>query len=359
MPDISDEHTRLRTASLVVLAVLAAAVALYYTAGVMIPFVLAIFTVSLVSPVLDFQVLRLKFPRPLATAVTLLLVIALVAGVLILVAGALQMIIAGVRPYTASFSQLAQRITEKITEWGIEVDQAQIVEGLRNRIPAIITNTMGTAFGVISSIFLVIIFVAFLLAGRNPHVVSSGIYGDIDHQVRKYIATKIALSAVTGLLVWITLYALGLELAAVFGILAFLLNFIPSIGSIVATLLPIPIAIAQFQTIWPSVYVIAVPGSIQMVIGNVIEPKLMGRELNLHPVTVLLALSFWGLLWGLAGMFLAVPITAMLSIILMQFESLKPIAALFSGRLPNPPQSDTPPADRSETSKPPTDTAEQ
>ena len=79
------------------------------------------------------------------------------------------------------------------------------------------------------------------------------------------------------------------------------------------------------------VYVLAVPGTIQTVIGNVIEPKWMGEGLHLHSITVLLALSFWGLLWGITGMFLAAPLTAIISIILMRFETLRPIGKLFAG----------------------------
>ncbi|MHC4061710.1 MAG: AI-2E family transporter, partial [Planctomycetota bacterium] len=105
-------------------------------------------------------------------------------------------------------------------------------------------------------------------------------------------------------------------------------------GSIVSTLLPIPIAVAQFQEPWPVILVVAIPGVLQITIGNVVEPKLMGKELNLHPVTVLLALSFWGLLWGIVGMCLAAPMTAVLRIILMQFDTFKPLAGLLAGELP-------------------------
>ncbi|HUU15826.1 MAG TPA: AI-2E family transporter, partial [Sedimentisphaerales bacterium] len=189
-------------------------------------------------------------------------------------------------------------------------------------------------FGLGSMIIFVFIFVIFLLAGRNPHIVHSGVYADIDQKVRRYIATKLAVSTVTGILVWVALSIIGLELAGVFGILAFLLNFIPSIGSVISTFLPIPIAVAQFQNPWLIVLAIAVPATIQMVIGNVIEPKLMGKGLNLHPVTVLLALSFWSLLWGVVGMFLATPITAVIRIVLLQFDTLKPIGNLLAGELP-------------------------
>jgi len=176
--------------------------------------------------------------------------------------------------------------------------------------------------------------VIFLLAGRNPHVVRSGVYAHMDHQIRRYIAIKVAVSALTGILIWGSLKLIDLELAALFGMLAFVLNFIPNIGSVISTLLPIPIAAAQFQSPWPIIFVVAVPGTIQMIVGNVLEPKVMGERLNLHPITVLLALSFWGLLWGVAGMFLAVPLTGILRIILMQFETLRPIGNLLIGELP-------------------------
>ena len=186
------------------------------------------------------------------------------------------------------------------------------------------------------SIIFVSIFVIFLLSGRDPRVVRKGIYADIEQKIRRYILTKVAISTVTGLLVWFTLDKLGLPLANVFGILAFLLNFIPSIGSIISTMLPIPIAVAQHQAghgdlVW-LMLVILVPGLIQFVIGSLIDPKLMGEGLNLHPVTILLALSFWGLLWGIVGAFLAAPITAAIRIVLMQFDTLKPVGMLLAGQ---------------------------
>src|SRR5262249_30641395 len=127
--------------------------------------------------------------------------------------------------------------------------------------------------------------------------------------------TKTLISAVTGLLVGTVLWSFGLHMAYLFGLLAFLLNYIPSVGSIIATFLPIPIALTQFHDPWHIAAVVGVPGSIHMTIGNFIEPRLMGRDLELHPVTVLLSLAFWGLLWGVIGMVLAVPIMASLRVV--------------------------------------------
>jgi len=216
----------------------------------------------------------------------------------------------------------------------LRINTKQIVRDMRNYIFNIVTNTFGTILGLIRSMFFVIIFVIFLLLGRNPHAQHSHVYLDVVQKIRRYIGIKTFASAVTGVLVWTILRLVGLKLAVAFGILAFLLNFIPSIGSIIATLLPIPIAVVQFQSMpWYIAFVVVVPGLVQNLIGNFIEPKLQGEGLNLHPVTVILALAFWGLIWGIVGMFLAAPITAAVRVFLMQFDTLKPIGKLLAGDL--------------------------
>ena len=134
----------------------------------------------------------------------------------------------------------------------------------------------------------------------------------------------------SGLILW----AIGLEPALVFGVLAFLLNFIPSVGSIVATLLPLPLALLQFESSLAITACVVLPGIVQFSIGNVVEPRVMGEGLDLHPVTVLLALIFWGLVWGMTGMLLATPITAVLRIILDRISATRPVAELLAGRLP-------------------------
>ena len=250
------------------------------------------------------------------------------------VSSAIQSIVSTADRYSDSFVNLVEVVLRKVKTWGVVPDQTEILTILQNRVPGFITGSFGTVLGLISGTFLVSIFVCFLLAGRNSNEIREGIYFEIDWQVRRYITIKLILSSVTGILVWATLALFKLELAKVFGILAFLLNFIPSIGSIVATLLPIPIAFAQFQNPWMVGLVVGIPGAIQMVIGNGIEPKLLGRGLHLHPVTILMTLSFWGLLWGIPGMFLAVPITAVIRIVLMKFDTLRPIGNLLAGQLP-------------------------
>jgi len=332
--DIRKEQSWLISASLVTIAIVAVGVVLFYASSILIPFVLAIFISLLISPVLDFQVLRLKMPRALAVTITLVIVLVILTILFIFVSQAIASVVSTAGQYSDSFIELAENLFQKIKDRGIEIDQSEIITTLQKQIPAIVTNSFGTAFDLVSSTFLVAIFVIFLLIGRNSRSIHKGIYADIDNQVRRYITIKVVVSTVTGVLVWAALAMFKLELAAVFGILAFLLNFIPSVGSIVATLLPIPIAVAQFDDPVTIIFCVAIPGAIQMTIGNGIEPKLMGKGLHLHPVTILLALAFWGLLWGIPGMFLSVPITAVIRIVLMQFDTFKPIGNLLAGELP-------------------------
>lgn len=335
MADIQKENNWIITSSLVVLAVFACGVALRYTRIVMVPFVLAVFVFMLVTPILDFMVIRFRLPRPIAVILSLVVVLVIIAFVCLLIGQAIQIIVATIGRYSNSFANLTTQIFTKLDRWGFNVEESNFIDNLRNEIPQLVTGTAGRVVSFFSSLTLVLIFVGFMLAGRKPHPASLEVYRDIESKMRRYISIKVVISSVTGVLVWLILKAIGLELAGVFGIFAFLLNFIPSLGSIISTLLPIPIAVAQFQNPWMIVLVVALPGTVQMVVGNIIEPKLMGEGLNLHPVTILLALSFWGLLWGVTGMFLAAPITAIIRAVLMQFETFAPVGRLMAGVLPS------------------------
>jgi AI-2 transport protein TqsA len=140
-------------------------------------------------------------------------------------------------------------------------------------------------------------------------------------------------SSATGALVWMVLTFLGLDMAFLFAVLVFMLNFIPTLGSIIATILPIPVALIQFESPWRILLVILIPAAIQFVVGNLIDPKLLGDRLDLHPVVIVAALLFWGLIWGLPGMFLAVPITVAIRLALLRSELGREAAELMAGRL--------------------------
>ena len=110
-------------------------------------------------------------------------------------------------------------------------------------------------------------------------------------------------------------------------------RFIPTFGSIIAVLLPLPVAFLQFDAPIMIVLIIILPTIVHTIIGNIIEPKIFGKAFNLHPVTIIIALISWGIIWGVAGLLLAAPLTAIIRILFGQFETTKPIALLLSGKI--------------------------
>lgn len=171
------------------------------------------------------------------------------------------------------------------------------------------------------------------LAGPDPARIARvrGIIRRINTDIRTYLWVKTLLSAVTGLISWIVMKAVGLDLAEFWAVLIFLLNFIPTIGSILGLVFPALLALAQFEDpLVPFVILTTLLGLTQIVTGNVIEPRMMGRTLKLSPLVILVSLAAWGSLWGVIGMFLSVPITVIAMIICAQFPQTRPVAILLS-----------------------------
>ncbi|HEX4412898.1 MAG TPA: AI-2E family transporter, partial [Lacipirellulaceae bacterium] len=308
---------------------------------VMIPFVLSIFVTAAVSPMVDYQVRRWRIPTLIAVLTTLLLVFAMMTLLGTILVVAVQTMVHAASEYGAQVNSLITGMFKELNTYlansklvHLQVDEQRVSAELQSYLPDVITQTAGTVTTLVSHGLLILFFVVFLLLGRNPHQRRKDIYSEIEKTFRGYITTMTALAAVTALLVGFVLWALGLHMAWLFAFIVFLLSFIPSIGPIIATLLPVPVAVTQFHDPWTIAAVVLIPGAIHMVIGNIIEPKLMGRGLELHPVTVLLALAFWGLLWGVIGMVLAVPIVAMLRIVFSHFSTTRSLADLLAGHLP-------------------------
>ncbi|SCZ62309.1 AI-2E family transporter [Thiohalomonas denitrificans] len=153
---------------------------------------------------------------------------------------------------------------------------------------------------------------------------------DLDRDVRSYIGIKTSVSALTSLASWTLMQWVGLDFADFWALLIFVLNFIPNIGSIVATALPTLLALLQFTSVAPFLILLFGIGSIQMLVGNVLEPQIMGRSLNMSPLVIILSLVMWGFMWGIAGMFLALPITMVTMMIFYNFETTRWIALLMS-----------------------------
>ncbi|HAG70623.1 MAG TPA: AI-2E family transporter [Gammaproteobacteria bacterium] len=152
----------------------------------------------------------------------------------------------------------------------------------------------------------------------------------IRDDIQKYISIKMFTSTVTGSLSYIILMFLEVDFAGVWGLLIFLLNFIPTVGSIVATIFPALIALAQSDGYSLFLFVLAGIGACQILIGNILEPRMMGSSFNLSPIVILLNLALWGTIWGIIGMLLCVPFLIILTIVLSHFPNTRAIAIMLS-----------------------------
>ncbi|MEX6626732.1 AI-2E family transporter [Tenacibaculum salmonis] len=152
----------------------------------------------------------------------------------------------------------------------------------------------------------------------------------IEFSVSNYLRLKTYVSLLTGILSYIVLLLVGVDSAPFWAFLIFLLNYIPTIGSLIGTIFPTIFSLIQFGEFPPFLIVLAAVGSIQIIVGNIIEPKLFGKSLNLSPLVTILSLAIWGKIWGVTGMILSVPITVIMIIVFSQFEKTKTMAIFLS-----------------------------
>jgi AI-2 transport protein TqsA len=304
---------------------------------VMVPFVLAIFSALGLSPLIAFQRRYLHLPNPVAILTTFIIgfvVLSLLGG---LISISLRQLTDNANAYQQQINRLLDQVMTMAEGYGIDpVTLFDSMSGLPVKsVSGIIANLTKGIFDLLSNGLLVMLFLFFLLLGGTKKTgPSRGVLGEIELRVQRYIMAKTVVSAATGGIVGGILAFLGVDLALVFGLFAFLLNFIPSIGSIIATLLPLPMVLVNPEST-PTIVILAIalPAACQFLIGSMIEPKVVGGSLNLHPATVLISLIVWGMIWGIVGMFLAIPLTAVMQIFLERFEHTAPLAELLAGRL--------------------------
>jgi AI-2 transport protein TqsA len=152
----------------------------------------------------------------------------------------------------------------------------------------------------------------------------------IDRDIHTYLGVKTAVSLTTAILAYILMRIVGLDFAEFWALLIFILHFIPTIGVIVATILPTVLAAVQFDHIGPCLAVGIGITAIAMLMGNIVEPNIMGETLNLSPLTVIIALILWGTVWGVVGAFLCVPLTVILVIVMSNFRATRWVSILLS-----------------------------
>ena len=327
------ESNRIITGSLFILAVIAVAFILNFTQPIMVPFVLALLIRILIDPIIDFQTQYLNVHRIVAVFVSLCLIVFLFIIIVPFIFSSVVTFLESADDYNAKVLILLDIIISKLQNFDLNVDRDTIRNSLIN-LPLLdwASTILSNSANFISKFFLVVIMTLFLLLGKKSKETSSQ-WNDIIGHVKKYIFTKFLTSTATGILAGLIYWFLGMELAFIFGTLTFILNFIPVIGSVIAVLLPIPIAVLQFPELSQVMLIILLPTVVHTLIGNILEPKIFGEAFGLHPITIILSLIFWGMIWGFIGVLLAAPLTAIIRISFERFETTKQIARLLEGKI--------------------------
>ena len=333
---------RVAAVSTTLIAVVAVGIVLMHLRGIIIPFVLAGFLSILFKPVVE--TLRNKGVPRVIGLITVLAINALGIWLFYLIAAA----------GAESFSERSDYYAEKLNL--IVRDLGNFINPLIGQHPStfkwedvisvkqitsIATQQVAGILTILSDSFMVLLYLLFMLLGGNslPSKIRNAFAGkdeetlvmilsELHTKIRKYLQVKTAFNILNGVATWIVLLCFGVDFAALLGLISFALHYIPNIGSILSTILPVLLYTVQTGDPTSVVLLLIVLTVVQNIIGNVLEPKVMGVRLKLSPVVVLFSLIFWGWMWGVVGMILSIPIAAVLKVILEAFPNTRPLGIL-------------------------------
>ncbi|MDA1154580.1 MAG: AI-2E family transporter [Proteobacteria bacterium] len=344
-PEKRIDAARLQTGALIIIAFAVVLFLLVQARFILISLATAIILFSLTSDVINFIARQRIGPLRIPNAIASIAAMVLIATALLILTSVLLAQINTVLVTTLAYTERAPSAIASMFAWLGEDSQAAIFNAVRSvDASSYLRSAAGQASGITQATVLIILFVGFLFAERIWFDTKlDSLIGDkaqalrvrkiiqsIIHRVNYYLLVKNVISGITGAMVYALALAFQLELATALGIITFVLNFIPNIGSIIATGLIALVAHVQFGEPNTTLVIFAIATCIQFLNGNVIDPMLMGRALRLSSFGIILSLAFWGAVWGVPGMFLSVPIMVMLLVVCSHVPQLRPFAILLS-----------------------------
>jgi predicted PurR-regulated permease PerM len=311
--------------------------------SIFIPLALAVLLYFLFNGVMT-RLLRWRVPRAIGLIFLLLFLFVLLYFFGLLIFTGASAFIEKFPAYSQTLARVLNQLFEQLRMPVVDVerfiadfDWSKSI----NTITSMLSSTLGSFAVFLGNLFLVIVFLLFMLAGRtamegrvgrafatNRATQMLAVLRTIEDKVQHYLLIKTLISLLTALVGAGIMWLAGIDFVLFFALLIFVLNFIPNIGSVVATILPILVGFLKFG-LSLRVLLLAVGLSLtQMIIGNVVEPKVTGDNLDLSPIVILVSLILWGWMWGVIGMLLAVPLTVALKIMMDQSPLLKPFSEL-------------------------------
>ncbi|MEQ8880409.1 MAG: AI-2E family transporter [Cyclobacteriaceae bacterium] len=320
-------------------------VVLTFGQDLIVPFVFAVllwFIVRELKGLLDrVRFVRDKFPSWAKTLITSLFILITLGAISRVITMSIQTLARSYDKYEKNVDGLIDEIN---TILNIDLMEFLATHVGNFNFGGLLSSIFTSLADILGNTFIILIYFLFVfleethfetklkkvLAVKEQYEKVSDILDRIEFSVAKYLGLKTLVSLITGVLSYFVLLLIGIDSPAFWAFLIFLLNFIPTIGSLIATLFPAIFCLLQFGEFGPGVLVLVLVGAIQVLVGNVLEPKLMGNSMNVSALVTILALSFWGALWGVTGMILSIPITVIMIIVFSQFPATVPIAIMLS-----------------------------
>ncbi len=312
--------------------------------GIFVPLMIAVFLSYLFAPAVEFFA-KVKIPRIISLFILLAIIFLIGAFVA-------QILTKNAKEFIAFWptmeSQIIKNLGRFLTTY-VKIDTSTLTSVLKStRVTELLQSAFSFSLSFLGKFLLTLLFLVFIyLTYHNyPRLIKKAfrekevseifkILRNINVQIINYIFIKTLISMGTGLLTGIACWLLGIKFAVLWGFLAFMLNYIPYIGSLAAVVFPIILSLLQFPHSYIPLFTAISLTVIQMFMGSYLDPEMMGNRFNLSPILIIVSLFFWSYVWGIVGAFIAVPITAIVKIVLMNIEPMKPIAILMSKKAEN------------------------
>jgi len=320
--------------------------------GLLLPLVIAITLWYLINTLSNafarIQMRGFHFPKPICLTASLLSFISIIWGLINFLSSTFGDVLDVADQYQANLIARLQDFP-LINLIDFEGQTPTELLGSWINLPSFLASLASSFTGILTSGGIILIYTSFLFLEQgqlrskiaalvgNPQKEENvqKILKRVRDDIQKYISIKFFTSSLTGVASYIFLRIVEVDFAGVWGLLIFLLNFIPTVGSVIATIFPAMIALAQSDGYSLFFLVLVGIGVLQICIGNIIEPRLMGSSFNLSPIIILLNLGLWNYIWGIPGMFLCVPLLIIITIVLSHFPQTRGVAIILSsdGRL--------------------------
>lgn len=327
-----------QTSALVLLTSIVLVAVLFVVQPILIPFLIAVMISYIISPLVE-KMFRFKIPRIVTILVIILLLLGILANIAqVLVSNGVEFV-RNYPSYQEQFFSLLEQLSTRRPWMEDVIDQfSSWIAALP--IGSYVNTLLNSSVNFLSNTFLILLFVVYLcLSGHQmqdkvlkayPGPQGKKLQKVLQHinaDIRKYISLHTLMSLATGICVTLVCFWFKVPFAPIWGFLAFVLNYIPTIGSIISSIPPV-ITAAVTVGLQPAFWVAILVLGIQSFWGNVVEPKIAGDSLGISPLVILISLVFWGWLWGVVGAILAVPIAVIIKVTCLNIDPLRPIGVM-------------------------------